>query len=497
MKNPYSNFLRQEEDPWEKVMRENAMRNQALGVGSAEMAQSGMYNPYGIAPKDARALRDAPGQIAQAEREADRQRQVAEMMRGQAPKVIQGNSRIQAANPYNALAQVAMGGLSGLAAGRAREADESADEQRKALAQATAAREEALFGIQRGDVADKLTAEYASIGAANARNAADIASRERIAEVGEQGKNARSVSTGFIDFPDGSPSIPFQKEGGVYYRVDPKTGLRGESFALPENVVVRDTQATGSEPFLEGLKQAGREKIENLKAEDRQELERLKAKLDVQGKLEVKEQERLNELQKQFNTDAELARGETLDYSPMVNNISSLLENPLFGQYTGMISAESPANSPVLNRLYAKYITDSPNSGEAQALNQNIESVSQDEIVKYLQVVAPASEFEYRVSKLPVPDATSPPYAHIDFHTKGTFQDMKQAHEEAVRAARKTGDPTRVGEAELRRQRDMEGLAKTLLKASLEYGYPASELKRVGLAEYLPDDLKELFEQLK
>ena len=161
---------------------------------AAPMAGSSpMANPYGVSDQ---VLADRRLSSAAQQAQAAQAGRMADALRGNRLDVIQGNSRIQAANPYNAIANVITDTMAGYYGGKRNRAEEEAAEieaKRAAAdlafdeAQAGAEWEAALRGEAREEAAldidrDRADAYGADIKSQIAKRVADLGLDQRGAE---------------------------------------------------------------------------------------------------------------------------------------------------------------------------------------------------------------------------------------------------------------------------------------------------------------------------
>ena len=140
----HANFLRQS---WMEEEEEKRKRKLSrMGVNPNDPSTP-LSNPYQMDPTK---FRDLGIDTTGAENRIQQQRKMADALRGNKQDVVVdagGPSNIKVVNPFNALANIAIDGLSGYASGKAdRREEETVDTPKNRLAQAVAAKDAAILG---------------------------------------------------------------------------------------------------------------------------------------------------------------------------------------------------------------------------------------------------------------------------------------------------------------------------------------------------------------
>ena len=512
---------------------ERRLLAQQMGISEAElsamMIREGADNVYGIAPEDYRnANRDLS---ADEDRLSEQMAYAKELMGaelGSGGRTV-GPSDIYVADTAGAIAGGIQRAIGGQLRQRALEDDKAFDAEREAVTRGKQARDDAIYGAER-DLAERTLTQKADIAAL------DRESRERVAQ--SKNESALTLSSNKLAheraLKDGKfkwvtmqnaddPSAPSvsgwrnELTGGLFE--DDGRGTPSETrIAIPTGYVdfssgTGGTTAAGAERAgileaakqdgrlalegakqegrigLEGVQQEGREALEGIKQEDREELARLNSELSAGRSLTEDQRKRQQELENMALKAYRGSRDEVRTAPSEIMQIDSILGNPLIRSYAGTLGSSEGVNVPVISQWLANMGL-AEDSGEKQALESDIINVQQGPILDYLKVVAPASEAEYRVAEAPTPGLDDLPYAHVNYHAANTFRDLSDAHDYAVRDARKLGEEEYMAAVD-QRDTDLSAMAKTIIQGAIDYGYSYENLERYGLLDHLDKEVRE------
>jgi len=361
--------------PYLEEAKKRAQMLRQLGVTDEDMVAAGSGNPYGISPEQ---FRDLSINTKPAAKRIERQRDFAQSLRQTPTPGVTQVGGIAAANPWSGVETAFNRALGGYMEGKANKADEGLDEKRNRLAQAVAARDAAMYGQQRGDVAfeqsmdletlgetmrSNRTAEEAAAAEARRKAAADAAEAERAAAKLADDQASRR-DTKQYQTPDGEIINTIEQDGILYeYLPD---GTMGEPTTLPSGTIELDTQATGSTASLDSLAM-------------RQE----QAEKDARWESEVGTQVAIDEM------------GRTVD------TMSQILTNPELENFTGFTN---------VSRILAPYgITEDAWIG--QSIDKQLKYASTAGIAELASIFKPMSDTDLKYLLSQFPSAADDPKA--------------------------------------------------------------------------------------